>query len=167
MIIPLHNPITFMWWFFQFSLSFPESGAPRFGFFPCLPYKKTPFLAEFCDEYYTIHLYTKTSIFKQKKKKKKKKPLKIPFQNGGQMTDCCFTSFRKKKKKIKQTNTKNKTKQKTKTKTNKNTKQNKTKQKQNKTKQNKTKKPEKVYFKSQILIHEYWTILNHFCVPVL
>ena len=26
---------------------------------------------------------------------------------------------------------------------------------------------EKVYFKSQILVHEYWTILDHFCVPVL
>ena len=26
---------------------------------------------------------------------------------------------------------------------------------------------EKVYFKSQILAHEYWTILDHFCVPVL
>ena len=26
---------------------------------------------------------------------------------------------------------------------------------------------EKVYFKSQILVHEYWTILNHFGVPVL
>ena len=25
----------------------------------------------------------------------------------------------------------------------------------------------KVYFKSQILVHEYWTILDHFCVPVL
>ena len=28
-------------------------------------------------------------------------------------------------------------------------------------------KKEKVYFKSQILVHEYWTILDHFCVPVL
>ena len=26
---------------------------------------------------------------------------------------------------------------------------------------------EKVYFKSQILIHEYWTILDHFCIPVI
>ena len=26
---------------------------------------------------------------------------------------------------------------------------------------------EKVYLKSQILEHEYWTILDHFCVPVL
>ena len=26
---------------------------------------------------------------------------------------------------------------------------------------------EKVYFKSQILVHEYWTILNHFGIPVL
>ena len=26
---------------------------------------------------------------------------------------------------------------------------------------------EKVYLKSQILVHEYWTILDHFCVPVL
>ena len=26
---------------------------------------------------------------------------------------------------------------------------------------------EKVYFKSQILVHEYWTILDHFGVPVL
>ena len=26
---------------------------------------------------------------------------------------------------------------------------------------------EKVYFKSQILVHEYWTILVHFDVPVL
>ena len=25
----------------------------------------------------------------------------------------------------------------------------------------------KVYFKSQILVHEYWTILDHFGVPVL
>ena len=25
----------------------------------------------------------------------------------------------------------------------------------------------KVYFRSQILVHEYWTILNHVCVPVL
>ena len=29
------------------------------------------------------------------------------------------------------------------------------------------KKLEKVYLKSQILVHEYWTILDHFCVPVL
>ena len=27
--------------------------------------------------------------------------------------------------------------------------------------------PEKVNFKSQILVHEYWTMLDHFCVPVL
>ena len=27
--------------------------------------------------------------------------------------------------------------------------------------------PEKVNFKSQILVHEYWTILDHFGVPVL
>ena len=26
---------------------------------------------------------------------------------------------------------------------------------------------EKVYLKSQILVHEYWTILDHFCIPVL
>ena len=26
---------------------------------------------------------------------------------------------------------------------------------------------EKVHFKSQILVHEYWTILSHFCIPVL
>ena len=26
---------------------------------------------------------------------------------------------------------------------------------------------EKVYFKTQILVQEYWTILDHFCVPVL
>ena len=26
---------------------------------------------------------------------------------------------------------------------------------------------EKVYFKSQILVHEYWTILDYFYVPVL
>ena len=26
---------------------------------------------------------------------------------------------------------------------------------------------EKVFFKSQILVHEYWTILDHFEVPVL
>ena len=26
---------------------------------------------------------------------------------------------------------------------------------------------EKVYFKSQILVHEYWTILHHFGIPVL
>ena len=29
------------------------------------------------------------------------------------------------------------------------------------------KKAEKVYFTSQILVHEYWTILDHFCVRVL
>ena len=26
---------------------------------------------------------------------------------------------------------------------------------------------EKVHLKSQILVHEYWTILDRFCVPVL
>ena len=26
---------------------------------------------------------------------------------------------------------------------------------------------EKVYLKSQILVPEYWTILDHFCIPVL
>ena len=26
---------------------------------------------------------------------------------------------------------------------------------------------EKVYFKSQILVHKYWPILDHFFVPVL
>ena len=26
---------------------------------------------------------------------------------------------------------------------------------------------EKVYFRSQILVHEYWTILDHFGIPVL
>ena len=26
---------------------------------------------------------------------------------------------------------------------------------------------EEVYFKSQILVHEYWTILDHFGIPVL
>ena len=25
---------------------------------------------------------------------------------------------------------------------------------------------EKLYFKSQILVHQYWTIQDHFCVPV-
>ena len=29
------------------------------------------------------------------------------------------------------------------------------------------KRKEKVYLKSQILVHEYWTILDHFCIPVL
>ena len=29
------------------------------------------------------------------------------------------------------------------------------------------KKKDKVYFKSQILVHEYWTILDHFCIAVL
>ena len=43
-------------------------------------------------------------------------------------------------------------------------------EKQNQKSKSKTKtkqKMEKVYFKSQMLVHKYWTILDHFCVSVL
>ena len=36
----------------------------------------------------------KKSQFCKKKKKKKKRENDVPFQNGGQVTDFCFASFR-------------------------------------------------------------------------
>ena len=50
--------------------------------------KKITFLAEFCDEYYTIYLYTKNNHIQVKKYQKM-----LPFQNGNQMTDFSFASF--------------------------------------------------------------------------
>ena len=44
---------------------------------------------EFCDEYYIIYSYTNNNHIQAKKNKKW-----LPFKNGGQMTDFCFTSFR-------------------------------------------------------------------------
>ena len=41
-----------------------------------LPYKKTTFPTEFCDEYYTMYLYTKNNHIQSKKKKRKEKKRK-------------------------------------------------------------------------------------------
>ena len=48
------------------------------------------FPAEFCDEYYTIYMYTKKNHIQAKKVPKKS----LQFQNSCQMTDFRFATFR-------------------------------------------------------------------------
>ena len=56
------------------------------------PPEKTTFPPEFYNEICTIYVWAIKNYNSAKKKKKKKND--VPFQNGGQITDFYFTSFR-------------------------------------------------------------------------
>ena len=57
------------------------------------PPEKTTFPPEFCNEICTISVQAKKKYNSEKKKKKKIENV-VPFQNGGQITEFYFTSFR-------------------------------------------------------------------------
>ena len=58
------------------------------------PPEKTIFPPEFCNEICTIYVRAIQKSQFWKKKKKKKNWNVVPFQNGGQITDFYFASFR-------------------------------------------------------------------------
>ena len=59
------------------------------GGFHGTPPEKTTFPPEFCNYLYTIYMYTNHNHISGKKYK-----IFVPFQNGGQITDFHFASFR-------------------------------------------------------------------------
>ena len=56
--------------------------------------EKTTFPPEFCNEICTIYVRAIKTHNSAKKKKKKKNQNVVLFQNGGQITDFYFASFR-------------------------------------------------------------------------
>ena len=82
------------WYFFARSLTlkwpryFYSRWCPRGGFHGT-PVEKTIFPPEFCNEICTIYVRD----IKNHNSAKKKLNV-VPFQNGGQITDFCFASFR-------------------------------------------------------------------------
>ena len=88
------KPQNYFWILWSLTLKWPRyfysRWCPRGGSMEPAP-EKTTFPPEFCNEICTIYV---RDIKNHNSAKKKKKINVVPFQNGGQITDFCFESFR-------------------------------------------------------------------------